>query len=417
MERHRGHFYNWYDTRTLAPLPPRYVSTVDSGNLAASLIALRQGLLEQLKRPVIDACVVDAIRDHGGAAPGKTPSTLAEWRAWLNELAPTVPLARTWREELDALAPGEESDSVPVLSEVAPPTLLDRLRQCADLAHELLREMEFGFLLHRKRKLLHIGYNVDTERLDVSRYDLLASEARIASFVAIAKSDIPQENWLRLGRALVLAEKQPALLSWSGTMFEYLMPLLWMKSFPGSLLDRGIRGAVKCQRRFAKRRGVPWGVSECACSERIEGDFRYHAFGIPDLALRPVTETSLVIAPYASVLALMTQPCEAAANLQAQAARGWLGALGFHEAADFGDSGTREKMVPVYMAHHQGMSLVALDNVLNGDRMRERFHREPMVQATELLLHERVGRAVPVEKPEPPMQEAAEVLTEKASAA
>jgi cyclic beta-1,2-glucan synthetase len=438
LERHNGHFYNWYDTGTLAPLCPRYVSTVDSGNLAASLITLRQGLLEQLKRPVIDRSLAEAAADRmPGAKLPATPTSLPEWRTWLRDIQPER-LA-----ELDAIAPGDsihEFTNVPTLGELpaiydlllARPNqplaqelalardrailLLRNINAYAHRCSELVGQMDFSFLFHPKRKVFHIGFDVETQQLDPSRYDLLASESRIASFIAIAKSDVPQENWLRLGRALVLADGRRALLSWSGTMFEYLMPLIWMKNFPNSLLDRATRAAVRCQRAYARRRRVPWGISESACSERVNGgDYRYHAFGVPDLALRPGQESHLVIAPYASVLALMTDPKAATANLKRQAAEGLLTRHGFYEAVDFT---TTRTVVRSYMAHHQGMSLLSLDNVLNGSCMQERFHLEPMVQATELLLHERIGRAVPVEKPPAvPVQEVSISLSANVSAA
>ncbi|MCU1260957.1 MAG: glycosyltransferase 36, partial [Bryobacterales bacterium] len=272
LERYKGHFYNWYDTQTLAPLPPRYVSTVDSGNLAASLVALRQGLLEQLKRPVIEPSLADAALDHLRAPLPKTPTNLFEWRTWLRDVAEIAGRSlakpdlseddRFWAdrlanmtqgrlEELDALAPGEsihEFASVPALGDLpaiydrllARPdqrlagelaaardravTLLRHINAYAHRASEIVSQMDFGFLMHPKRKLLHIGYDVETGQMEGSHYDLLASEARIASFIAIAKSDVPQQSWIRMGRIVVRAEGYRTLLSWSGTMFEYLMP-------------------------------------------------------------------------------------------------------------------------------------------------------------------------------------------------
>jgi cyclic beta-1,2-glucan synthetase len=324
MPRVRGHFLNWYDTRTLKPLDPRVVSTVDSGNLAAALIALHQGLLEL-------------------------------------------------KEEQAA--------------------------ELAQRAFRFLEQMDFGFLLDPRRKLLFIGYNADTGDFESSHYDLLASEARIASFIAIAKDDIPLENWMRLGRTLTLAAGHRVLLSWSGTMFEYLMPSLWLHNYGNTLLDQSARGAVKFQERFGAEKGIPWGVSESASCERENGDFCYSAFGLKELAVRPdVDRERVVIAPYASALALMVDPHASVANLKRQEKRGWLGEHGFFEAADFTELGTREKLVKSYMAHHQGMSLIALDNALNRNRMRKRFHAEPMVQATELLLQERLAPVVLVEK-------------------
>jgi cyclic beta-1,2-glucan synthetase len=328
MERYRGHFFNWYDTVSLAPLPPRYVSTVDSGNLAAALIALRHGLLEE---------------------------------------------------------PREEA--------------------LAERVSALFSAMDFSFLLDHKRKLLHTGYNVESGQLDGYHYALLGSEARTAVFVAIAKNDVPQECWLRLGRTVTGHRGHHVLFSWSGTMFEYLMPMLWLRNHPGTLLDETARGAVKYQQHYGAARRVPWGISECASSEREYGpEFRYHAFGVPALALDPEVDARLVVAPYASVLALMTCPKQAAANMRRMASRGWLGTYGFYESADFGavkGAGLKgkETLVRAFMAHHQGMSLLALDNALNRNCMSKRFHREPMVQATELLLQERLPAWVQVEKP------------------
>ncbi len=325
MDRYRGHFYNWYDTTSLASLHPRYVSTVDSGNMAASLITLRQGLLEE-------------------------PQEYA---------------------------------------------LADRVAKLVD-------EMDFRFLLDAKRKLLHTGYNVESQTLDGFHYALLGSEARTAVFIAIAKNEIPNEAWLRLGRNLIGEGNRKVLLSWSGTMFEYFMPMLWLRNYPGSLLDHAVSGAVVTQQNYAASNGVPWGVSECASSEREDGpEFRYHAFGVPTLALDPNLDSRLVIAPYASVLAVMTHPKEATANLRRFADYGWLSELGFFESADFEGSRTKANIVGAFMAHHQGMSLLALDNALNRNIMSKRFHREPMIQATELLLQERIPAWIPIEKPLP----------------
>ena len=480
MERHRGHFYNWYDTETLAALRPRFVSTVDSGNLAASLITTRQGLLEQVKQPVIGNTVLEAIADLSraiqAACPGSPaaarllsslahqPRNLAEWRTWLQAAASRAGEvereclavdSRFWTrrlrrlvharlQEIEQIAPGaviREFRMTPSLGEL--PAIYDSLlskpeyagdtslmkardgavrllRQVNALSHRasaMVREMEFGFLFDRRKKLMFVGYDVETATLDPHHYDLLASEARTASFIAIAKSEIPQSHWVRLGRALTHTAGKNVLLSWSGTMFEYLMPLLWMKNPPNTVLDRAVRGAVRRQRQFAKARRVPWGISESACAERGDGgEYRYHAFGVPDLAQNPSGDGKLVIAPYASALALMIYPHAAAANLRKMAKRGWLTHYGFYEAADFTESRTQERLARSFMAHHEGMSLVALDNALNGGVMRKRFHDEPIVQATELLLQEKLPAYVAVEPAPAAPPHTAPVITIRSAA-
>ena len=342
MQRERGHFLNWYAIDTLQPLAPRFVSTVDSGNLAAALITLRQGLLEL------------------------------------------------------------ESSLDP-----------SQVRHLADEAARYVQEMDFAFLLKPKRKLFHIGWNADTLQLDAFEYDSLASESRIASIIAIAKNDVPYTHWARLGRRVVQAAGGPTLLSWSGTMFEYLMPNLWMKRYPDTLLDQTACNAVRCQRQYGTNFGMPWGISESACATKVhDDDYRYYAFGIPDLAANPEQDRPWVIAPYATMLALDVDPRAAIENLQDQIRRGWLAPHGFYEAADFLGSTNRETLVRIFMAHHHGMSLVALSNLLHDDRMRERFHREPMIEATALLLHERRARfaapKTPLDRalgnPHPPLQ-------------
>ncbi len=323
MERVRGHFLNWYDTDSLAPLSPRYVSTVDSGNLAAALIALRQGLLE--------------IEGTAG---------LAE-QAW-----------------------------------------------------QWIQEINFAFLLKPKRKLFYTGWNADSGQFDNYEYDLLASESRTASLIAIAKNDVTYTHWARLGRRVLKASGKPVLLSWSGTMFEYLMPHLWLRRYADTLLDQTLVGAVNCQEQYGRAMNLPWGVSECAGAEKVDGgDHRYYAFGVPDLAANPDQSHSWVIAPYATLLALDVSQRSAIRNLQSQAKRGWLGPFGFYESADFSPNAERETIVKVYMAHHHGMSLVALDNVLNNGVMQQRFHRDPMIESTALLLHEKPARRAPKRKP------------------
>jgi|CXWL01.1.fsa_nt_gi cyclic beta-1,2-glucan synthetase len=354
LERHEGHLLNWYDTETLAPLLPRYVSTVDSGNLAGALLALAQGC---------------------------------------RELATAQPeLAAQWVD------------------------LADRALALAD-------GMRFGFLYDRRRQLFTIGYRLADAggpgRADASFYDLLASESRLASFFAIAKGDVPQSHWFHLGRLVVSVEGVPTLVSWSATMFEYLMPLLLMRTYPGTLLDLSCRMAVRRQIGYGRERQVPWGISESAYDlvDR-HGNYQYKEFGVPGLGLKRGLADELVVAPYATALAALIAPAEAVRNLRRLSSEGAEGPLGYYEAVDYtprkpdetgagsaganpSGSGVRGVVLKTHMAHHQGMTLVAIANVLLGDVMVERFHADRRVQATELLLQERIPRAAPVIEPHP----------------
>lgn len=338
LERHEGHLLNWYDTRTLAPLLPRYVSTVDSGNLAGALMALAEGL-----------------RTEG-------------------------------------------------------------LTSLADRACALADGMDFRFLYDPQRRIFSIGYRLaDAEgpgRLDASYYDLLASESRLASFLAIAKGDVPQAHWFHLGRLLTSVDGSPTLLSWSATLFEYLMPLLVMRSYPDTLLDQTCKMAVRRQVKYGAERGVPWGISESGYNvvDRYD-NYQYKAFGVPGLGLKRGLGDDLVVAPYATGLAAMVDPTRAARNFRRLAEEGLEGAYGFYEAVDYTRvddseevrprSDARGTVIRSYLAHHQGMTLVSLANALLGDPMVKRFHADPRVRATELLLQERVPRQSPIMQPRP----------------
>jgi len=357
LEKHEGHLLNWYDIKTLAPLLPRYVSTVDSANLAGALLALAAGL----RRPIL-----------------------------------------------------EDKDESHTMKD------LERRLQIADRAERLADSMNFAFLYDRDRRIFSIGYRLpDMEgpgRLDASFYDLLASEARLASFVAIAKGDIPQEHWFQLGRGLVSVSGMPTLVSWSGSMFEYLMPLLLMRSYPDTLLHRSCGAAVQAQIAHGRSQGVPWGISESAFNVMDRHQtYQYKAFGVPELGLKRGLSEDLVIAPYATALAAMVDPAEAASNLRRLAREGAEGAFGFYEALDYtpretekqaeegvlSDRVTGPVAVEAFFAHHQGMTVVALANALLNDRMVSRFHADARIQATELLLQERVPRFVPLTRPRP----------------
>src|SRR3989337_2807514 len=258
--------------------------------------------------------------------------------------------------------------------------------------------MEFDFLFDKTRRLLAMGYNVGQRRRDSSYYDLLASEARVCSFGAIAQGQLPQEGWFALGRLLTTAGGEPILLSWSGSMFEYLMPLLVMPTYEHTLLDETYKAAVERQIEYGKKRGVPWGSSESGYNTiDVHLNYQYRAFGVPGLGLKRGLAEDLVIAPYASALALMIAPEHACLNLQRLAAEGLAGKYGFYESIDYTPSrlprGQSSAVICSFMAHHQGMSLLSLDYVLLDRPMQKRFESEPMFQATMLLLQERIPKA------------------------
>ena len=339
LKRFRGHLYNWYDLHDLRVLDPPYISTVDSGNLAGHLIALRQALL-----------------------------TIAAQQA-------------------------------PDATEVA-----TRLRALADRADDFVRDMDFSFLYDERRELFAIGYRQSSHSLDSSFYDLLASEARLASFIAIARNHVPVDHWFHLGRTLTRASGSTALVSWTGSMFEYLMPTLVMRSFPFTLLDQTFRSAVQRQMAFGASHDVPWGTSESAYNLRDRHlTYQYRAFGVPDLALERRIGQDLVVAPYASALALSVAPERALANLAELEARGALGDYGFFDALDYTrpEPGKRFAVVRNHMAHHIGMSLVALTNALNDRVWQRRFHADPLVRSVELLLQERIPRRLVLQEARP----------------
>ena len=210
------------------------------------------------------------------------------------------------------------------------------LRELAADADQFADEMEFGFLLEKGRQLLSIGYEVGPHKLLLACYDLLASEARIATFIAVAKGEIPQQSWFKLGRTHTMAFGRSVLLSWTGTMFEYLMPSLWMRSYPDTLVSRTLSCVVEIQRAFARRLNIPWGISESGHGQKDDaGHYHYHAFGIPEIALKWDATAGPVVSPYSSFLALGTEPVEALRNLQRMKSAGWVGAYGFYEAADY----------------------------------------------------------------------------------
>jgi cyclic beta-1,2-glucan synthetase len=435
MERVRGHFYNWYGTEDLRPLEPRYVSSVDSGNLAGHLIALANALGEwrgTMPSPARRrAGIADAIALTHEATAALHDGRQTQTVTWQQLDAALDALAvRCQADGIEALA-GDAATLLDMAQALAvergngaghdlvfwanactaaiashcrdntAATLAPRLSVLADRARALALAMEFGFLFDPDRKMLSIGYAVGEAALDASCYDLLASEARLASFIAIAKGDVPAKHWFRLGRAATPVAHGAALISWSGSMFEYLMPSLVMRAPAGSLLEQTNRLVVRRQIDYGRERGVPWGISESAYNVRdLEFTYQYSNFGVPGLGLKRGLGDSLVVAPYATALATMVDPHAAAANLLRLTAVGGRGRYGFYEALDYTKQrlplGESVAVVRAFMAHHQGMSIVAIADALSGGAMRRRFHAEPMVQATELLLQERMPREVSV---------------------
>ncbi|HEY5850458.1 MAG TPA: glucoamylase family protein [Lysobacter sp.] len=465
LPRYRGHFYNWYDTETLQPLHPRYISTVDSGNLGGHLLTLRQGLLALAQAPVLAPSTFNGLVDTLGVleesrssadnddrllataltafrttldlALTQPPETIREadrllsqlvvhaveigaaWPAAATEDAnaphwPTV-LADTCKSalaELRHFAPELESGdaaaaNTPIptlrqlqeqaLSPIAQGRARERIHQLERLAHVAgqFSLMEYEFLYDRARHLLSIGYNLDEHRLDAGFYDLLASEARLCSFVAIAQGKLPQESWFALGRLLTEVNGDATLLSWSGSMFEYLMPQLVMPSYPDTLIDQTSRNAVDAQIAHGAQRSVPWGVSECGYNTvDARMNYQYRAFGVPGLGLKRGLGQDLVIAPYASMMALMVAPEAACQNLQRLTAQGFSGHFGLYEAIDYTPArvphGQEYVVVRSFMAHHQGMGLLSLDHLLRHQPMQRRFTADAEFQATLLLLQERI---------------------------
>ena len=523
LERFRGHLYNWYGTDTLRPLEPRYVSTVDSGNLAGHLLvvgnACRNAPCAELLGPGtlagigdVVSLVEEATRSLGDDrrtqtvtrahleqarqalidAIGDVPRSAAAWAACLRRLTAAadtlVDVAQTltaerdddeesevlvwaravrstlasyrrdvettmpWAGEIEGLleslsdVPPEATDGLrslaasPVIltdlrdrgkaavaafrattgvpgnarmesviasiarSVTAAEALIERLSAVAGATRALFDTMQFGFLFDPHRKIFSIGYRVTDGSLDPSGYDLLASEARLASFIAIAKRDVPVSHWFHLGRPMTPVDLGAALVSWSGSMFEYLMPALVMKVPVGSLLQQTHWFVVRRQMSYGADHGVPWGISESAYNVRdLDLTYQYSNFGIPGLGLERGLSEDLVVAPYATALAAMVDPMAAARNFGRLIKVGARGPYGFYEALDYTPSrrpeGELVAIVRAYMAHHQGMTLVALANVLREGVMRERFHAEPIIQATELLLQERPPRDAAVARP------------------
>ncbi|MBS0636940.1 MAG: hypothetical protein JSS12_05475, partial [Verrucomicrobia bacterium] len=382
LERYQGHFLNWYNIQTLDPLYPRYVSTVDSGNLLASLWLLRQGLLDMIQEPIVS----------------QDENVRARYYSWQSAY-PDL----TWTPSLEELARGEFPkgvDSEPfATAQWLAGEKLGLVSQIIDTIDRYTNEMDMKFLYSSDRKLFSIGYNVDDRRLDSSFYDLLASEARIASLVAIAKEDVPLEHWWALGRLYSIVDGRKVLLSWGGTMFEYLMPLIFNKHYKDSLLGEACTAAVACQIGYGRKRGIPWGISESAFSA-IDAHkiYQYKSFGVPGLGLKRGLEKDLVISPYSSALSLAVDPKAAMSNLFALTSM--MGEFGYFESIDYtrqrSPEGERGIIAYTYMAHHQGMILTSINNALHKDVLIERFHKDPRISGLNSLLYERIPSSTPV---------------------
>jgi hypothetical protein len=483
MPKHLGHIYNFHNTSTLEVMDPPMVTTVDSGNLCASLISLRMGCLELLRKPMVSRALQEGLRDHqnilesmnisaparvfvlqkGGddlnameqlaqlsasirlSQDGDRDSNAAWWIGQIDErlqaardfISRCMPwllpeygplrhsvlpgfdkamrsitfsnapyLMRQIEAELRRLIAREAGETqnknlietllaqvITAQTEVA--ALVEELERIAAQAQRILLAMDFCHLQNPDRELLSIGFTPEKDMMDPSCFDLLASEARMAVFVAIAKGDIPQQTWFRLGRSHVRAYGYSVMLSWTGTMFEYLMPTLWMESYPNTMIWRSLSGVIRVQQEFAKRLRIPWGISESGYSQTdAAGNYLYHAFGVPAIALKYGAEAGPVISPYSSCLALEFEPEAAMQNLNRMQKSGWLGAYGFYEAADYSQTSASRRrpdcvQVKSWMVHHQGMSLLAICNFLKGRVFQKAFHAAPIIRATERLLHER----------------------------
>lgn len=396
MEKWEGHLYNWYDTETLAPLQPIYVSTVDSGNFAASLMAVREGLLEWLRADWRDR-------------PGQGGDGQA-WDSGKFEVAFSAELGSSAVDARDSAAhaafpdkrrSGErgssERGSAPGGRAREKAALMARGSALAERIDALVRATDFRPLHDASTNLFALGYHVERRKRDEVLYDLLASEARQASFVAIALGQISVSHWNALGRTLTKSAGRPVLLSWSGTMFEYLMPWLLMKTYRNSVWDSTYQAVVERQIQYASEKNVPFGISESGYSAFDHAmNYQYRAFGVPGLGFKRGLEQDLVLAPYATIMALPFAPQEGLSALKAMEKLGARGKYGYFEAIDFTPSRQRDggshSVIRSFMAHHQGMSLLTLSNLLLPRTMIQRFHQNKEVRSAELLLQERVPR-------------------------
>lgn len=464
LETWKGHLYNWYDTRTLEVLRPFFVSTVDSGNLVGYLITLKQGLEEYIHKPVIDTKLVQGLKDTLDLVENsdrfdvrpldrllqRGTISLKEWKELLEYLSrfecgksvwgrKFSGAVETFRKELDTLFPGEdEVDSLHqvfsrdlgelslvelkeayegILGQIQDEGLKGRIERVKDSVEMLIDDInsligriiklvdatDFTSLYDPARNLFSIGYNVEEGVLMNSYYDLLASEARLASYLAIVRREVPKKHWFKLGRALSEADGYRGLVSWAGTMFEYLMPGLVMKGYPNTLLYETYATIIRAQKSYGEKRNVPWGTSESGYyAFDMLLNYQYKAFGIPDFGLKRGLINDMVVSPYSTLLALPYNPREAMENIRRLKAEGLEGEYGFYEAVDYTPerlpAGKKKGIVQSYMAHHQGMSFISLNNYFNRNIMQSRFHREPVIKVGEILLQEKIPFRVIITK-------------------
>ncbi len=493
LKRYKGHFYNWYDTKTKEPLKPEYISTVDSGNLVGYIWVVSQAIKEYLEAPVLRPNQIDGIFDilqlcdeeiealtgnkdfykdliievkekepdlmwwkmvlldiwtkcidgeklknssklfwntkikHSISKYIKELQKLFPWTdvviertdrmenitEKLRSLSYEVPMKYLCHEidnilfELDKTTNKnrDEEDWIQELKKLLTDskkeifTRITQLENLDDRLNNIVTATDFSILYDKKRQLFSIGYDIEKDTMGNCYYDLLASEARQASFVSIAKGDVEQKHWFKLGRSMTIIGKTKGLVSWSGTMFEYLMPVLIMKNYPNTLLNETYEAVVEGQKRYGKERRVPWGISESAFFNfDLNLNYQYKAFGVPGIGLKRGLVNELVISPYATVLALQIDLLGAYNNIIKLVNEGMEGRYGFYEAIDYTKEripkGKKKGIVKCFMIHHEGMSLMALDNVLNENILPERFHRVPKVKATELLLQEKVPKRI-----------------------
>lgn len=490
MEKYRGHFYNWYDTITLNPLSPRYISTVDSGNLVGSLVTLKQGLQRLCDQSILDHSHFEGLLDECRmlnqshfkgleeyieelkstypafvAEPIKNNNFITEQKRKFEEIvsqSPEMPghenqpwilkivshfeqiqieIGRLtgWiilpeapevyqqiispfnkipaLKDLEGLA-GTAIEQIDLVVETGDSldhkTWLSNFRKCMaeTIRHakerlalldqlsercQALSNVDYDFLYDRTQHLLTIGYNTEEHRKDNSYYDLLASEARLATYIAIAQGKLPQQSWFALGRQLTHIGTTPILLSWSGSMFEYLMPILVMPAYENTLLHQTCRAVVQKQIEYGRKMGVPWGISESGYN-MVDGqmNYQYRAFGVPGLGFKRGLGEDLVISPYSTIMSLMVMPEESYENILTLKEKGFEGKYGFYEAIDYTHSRLLRKqeyvVVSSFMAHHQGMSFLSLNQILCKQAMQKRFESDVQVKSALLLLQERIPR-------------------------
>ena len=483
LEKYQGHLFNWYDTKRGEVLNPRYVSTVDSGNLAASLIVAKEAVIAVMDSKGFNKGFISGLRDtlwtiqeifseiksHEDIDASHLNKILRDSNLLLETLkeqgysslnldllnalkinarsldsielsslnnkmderlienllfwikSPLVQIEKAIKEyerlilpenfQVDNYSPNEFHILFENKFQDYPcRQLFEQWRVQADeivfYAEQLIQEMDFSFLYIKSRGLFSIGFNLDISQFDKSTYDLLASEARIASYIAISKGDVPVEHWFRMSRRLTSINNEEILLSWGGTMFEYLMPLLFMKPYPDTLMSHTFQNVIDWQKKYANTRGLPWGFSESAYYFlNIDLHYQYRTFGVPGLGLKRGLADEYVVAPYASLLSLMVDSKSAIQNLKEIEKVGGFGLMGFYDAIDYTPSHIVEdvpfKLVKTYMVHHHGMSLIALDNFLNDWSISENFHADSRIKSCELLLQERIPRGAPIKEPHP----------------